>query len=330
MGSVLLSAPADKPFSWGPHLYRALKDIRPDAAFFDFRSCEDPNAELLEAVEREQPLVHIAWKGEVFRPEVFRELSARGVFTLLWHPDETNPQWLPPLARASDLFVTQYKGMTDVYRAAGIERIAWLLDGFTPSFFACDEVTPVEHRVYDCEVVTIGTIDRIPEYRKRMYALNRLIRDGLDVKWWGRRMSFWRNPWRDWLSPARKAYGGAMVWNDTFTKACRCAKIFLALTRRPDVSGGLSNRAFWVTGVGAFTLMLYKQGIEEFFEVGKEVVAFHDHDEMVEMARYYLEHEDERLAIARAGQERCLRDYTNQRLLGDFLKELPQHGGPEV
>ncbi len=51
---------------------------------------------------------------------------------------------------------------------------------------------------------------------------------------------------------------------------------------------------------------------------------------MVELARYYLEHDDERQAIARAGQERCLRDYTNQRLLGDFLKELPKHGGPAV
>jgi len=330
MGSVLLSAPADKPYSWGPHLYRALKDIRPDAAFFDFRSCQDPNGDLLSAVEQVAPLVHIAWKGEVFRPETFRALRSRGVFTVLWHPDESNPEWLPPLARASDLFVTQYKGMEAVYRAAGVERIAWLLDGFTPSFFECGEITPVERRTYGCEIVTIGTIDRIPQYRRRMYALNRLIREGFDVKWWGRRMSFWRNPWRDWFSPARRAWGGAMVWDGTFAKACHCAKIFFTLPADAEMPGGLSNRAFWVTGVGAFTLMLYKEGMEEFFELGKEVAVFRDHDEMVEKARYYLEHEDERRAIAEAGRARCLRDYTNQRLLGDFLKELPRHGGPEV
>lgn len=330
MGSILLSAPADRPYSWGPHLYRALKDIRPDAAFFDFRSCEDPNGDLLSVVEEVAPLVHIAWKGEVFRPETFRALRSRGVFTVLWHPDESNPAWLPPLARANDLFVTQYKGMMAAYRAAGVERIAWLLDGFTPSFFEYGEITPVERRTYGCEIVSIGTIDRIPQYRRRMYALNRLIREGFDVKWWGRRMSFWRNPWRDWLSPARRAWGGAMVWNDTFAKACHCAEIFFTLPAGPEMSGGLSNRAFWVAGVGAFTLMLYKEGMEEFFELGKEVAVFRDHDEMVEKARYYLEHEDERRAIAKAGQARCLRDYTNQRLLGDFLKELPRHGGPEV
>lgn len=330
MGSVLLSAPADRPYSWGPHLYRALKDVRPDAEFFDFRSCEDPNRDVFEVVERVQPRVHIVWKGEAFLPETLRELSSRGIFNILWHPDETNPQWLPPIARAVDLFVTQYKGMTDIYRGAGVERIAWLLDGFTPSFFKHSGVAPVERRDYSCQIVTIGTIDRIPEYRKRMYALNRLIREGFDVKWWGRRMSFWRNPWRDWFSPARKAWGGRMVWNQTFAKACDCATIFLTLPRRPEVSGGLSNRAFWVTGVGAFTLMQHKEGMEEFFEPGKEVAVFHDHDEMVEMARYYLAHEDERKAIARAGQERTLREYTNQHLLDGFLKDLPRHGGPAV
>lgn len=330
MGRVLLSAPADRPWSWGSHLERALRDVRPEVSFLDFRSVDDPNKELLRIAEEFQPVVHIAWKGEVYRPATFRDLQARGVYNVLWHPDETLPEWLPPLAKASDLFCTQYKGMTDTYRAAGIQNLGWLLDGITASFFEYDEITAEEREKYACEVVTIGTVDRIPEYRKRLYALNRLIREKFDVLWWGRRMSFRRNSLRDWFSPGRRAWGRAKVWNDTFAKACHCAKIFLSLPRCPDVSGGLSNRAFWVTGIGAFTLTLYKQGIEEFFEPGKEIVVFHDEDEMVEKVRYYLEHDDEREAIAKAGQRRTLGQYTNQHLFRGFFQGLAERGGPKV
>ncbi|MHC5033662.1 MAG: CgeB family protein [Planctomycetota bacterium] len=330
MPGIILSAPADRPYSWGPHLYEALRDIRPQAQFLDFRSVEDPNGELLRLAQEGRPALHIAWKGEVYRPETFRELRELGVYNVLWHPDETVPEWLPPLAKASDLFCTQYKGMSDAYRAEGIENLDWLLDGITPSFFQYTDITPEERERYTCEVITVGTVDRIPEYRKRLYALNRLIQEKFDVRWWGRKMSFRRNSLRDWFSPGRRAWGGGMVWNQQFAKACHCAKVFLTLPRRPEISGGLSNRAFWVTGIGTFTLTLYKEGIEEFFEPGKEIAVFHDHDEMVEKVRHYLAHDEEREAVAKAGQERTLREYTNQHLLEDFLERLAARGGPEV
>lgn len=330
MAQVLLSAPADRPWSSGPHLERALRDIGLDVVFFDFRSSPEPNSQLLRVAEESRPAIHIAWKGDAFLPETFRELSARGVYNVLLHPDETLPEWLPPLAKASDLFCTQYKGMSAAYREAGIENLGWLLEGFTPSFFEYDQITEEEREKYTCEVVTIGTIDRIPEYRRRLYALNRLIREGFNVRWWGRHMSFRRNSLREWFSPARRAWGGGMVWDETFAKACHCAKIFMTLPANPERSGGLSNRAFWVTGVGTFYMMRYKQGLEEFFEPDREIVVFHDEDEMVEKVRYYLAHDDEREAIAEAGQRRTLGEYTSQHLFRGLFQGLAERGGPKV
>ena len=116
---------------------------------------------------------------------------------------------------------------------------------------------------------------------------------------------------RDWLSPAFRAYGGSRIWDAAYAKACSCARIFLALPSRPEVNGGLSNRAFMATGLGAFYLSLYRNGMEDFFEIGREVAVFHDLDEMVQKVKYYLANEAERQAIAQAGQERTLKDYTN-------------------
>ncbi len=41
------------------------------------------------------------------------------------------------------------------------------------------------------------------------------------------------------------------------------------------------------------------------YEEGKEAEFFGDHEELVRKARYYLEHPEEREAIARRGLERC-------------------------
>jgi len=46
------------------------------------------------------------------------------------------------------------------------------------------------------------------------------------------------------------------------------------------------------------------------FEPGKEVVTYHNAEECAELIQYYLEHHEEREAIARAGQERTLREHT--------------------
>jgi spore maturation protein CgeB len=69
-------------------------------------------------------------------------------------------------------------------------------------------------------------------------------------------------------------------------------------------------RLFEATGVGTLLLTDYKEDLHEMFEPGKEVAVYRTPAECVDIARYYLEHEQEREVIARAGQQRTLRDHT--------------------
>jgi spore maturation protein CgeB len=71
-------------------------------------------------------------------------------------------------------------------------------------------------------------------------------------------------------------------------------------------------RLFEATGVGALLLTDHKENLHEMFEPGKEVAVYNTPEECAEMSRYYLAHEREREAIARAGQQRTLRDHTYQ------------------
>lgn len=69
-------------------------------------------------------------------------------------------------------------------------------------------------------------------------------------------------------------------------------------------------RLFETTGVGACLLTDWKENLSDLFEPDKEVLTYRSAEECVEKVRYILEHENERRAIAAAGQLRTLREHT--------------------
>ncbi len=61
-----------------------------------------------------------------------------------------------------------------------------------------------------------------------------------------------------------------------------------------------------------------------------EVEVFHDHDEMVRKVRHYLELDEARRAIAEAGQQRALANYTNMHTFQRLFATIAERGGPVV
>ena len=85
----------------------------------------------------------------------------------------------------------------------------------------------------------------------------------------------------------------------------------VVLNTHIDVSpSSASNmRLFEATGVGACLLTDWKENLAELFEPDKEVLTYRSTAECVEKIGYILAHEDERRAIADAGQRRTLREH---------------------
>lgn len=55
-----------------------------------------------------------------------------------------------------------------------------------------------------------------------------------------------------------------------------------------------------------------------FFENGRDIVWFDSIDDMLRKADYYLEHEEERLEIARLGHEKALREHSYEKRLAQI------------
>ncbi|MGE5458345.1 MAG: glycosyltransferase, partial [Methanococcaceae archaeon] len=88
------------------------------------------------------------------------------------------------------------------------------------------------------------------------------------------------------------------------------------------IKKGGNMRLFEATGAGACLLTDWKENLNDFFEIDKEVVVFRTFDECMEKINYLLTHEDQRKAIAEAGQKRTLSEYSYDNVLNQFTKYL--------
>ena len=62
--------------------------------------------------------------------------------------------------------------------------------------------------------------------------------------------------------------------------------------------------------------------LDDLFEPGSEVATYRDADDLVRKISYFLEHDEEREAIAQAGQARTLREHTYAHRMEELVDVL--------
>lgn len=83
-------------------------------------------------------------------------------------------------------------------------------------------------------------------------------------------------------------------------------------------------RDFEIPMSGGFYMVEYMEELEEFYEIGKEIVCYTGPEDLVRKIKYYLANDAERETIRRAGYERCKRDHSwQQRFEMAFRKMGP-------
>jgi spore maturation protein CgeB len=122
-------------------------------------------------------------------------------------------------------------------------------------------------------------------------------------------------------APHRRWYRGNAWGLDMYEILARS---MITLNGHEDVADGYAAnmRLFEATGVCTMLLTDERHDLSRFFEPGREVVTYADTDELVEKARFYLQHDDERQAIAAAGQARTLREHTYRERIGELASML--------
>ncbi|AKZ61472.1 hypothetical protein F506_01215 [Herbaspirillum hiltneri N3] len=115
------------------------------------------------------------------------------------------------------------------------------------------------------------------------------------------------------------------VWGLNMYRAL--ARSGITLNRHINVAENNANnmRLYEATGVGTLLLTDRKDNLGELFEVGKEIVVYSTQEEAAELVRYYIDHPDEAIAIASAGQNRTLSEHTYAHRMKELAPILERH-----
>ncbi|MDP2157752.1 MAG: glycosyltransferase [Nitrospirota bacterium] len=303
---ILLITSLNKPWNNGWYYKVGLEKNGYDVICFDPASERDPVNKALSMTRELRPQFILHTKDEL-SAEAFQELR-RVTKVVSWSPDPIITDWLPPYVAAADLFLTMSEGLVEEFRKYNAATF-WLSQAFEPSFFDAGEITPTDLQTFAADVTFVGNLGSKSQYMTRRRYLERVIGEGYRFKWWGPRIPRKLSTLPLVMGKLGRSYGGKFVWGREFAKVAQLSKVFLAFDSMPHVRKSMSARMYTAVGCGAFYLCQHVEGIEEVLVPDKEIVTFHDEDEMIDKIKFYLGREDERKRIAEAGQARVLRDH---------------------
>lgn len=99
----------------------------------------------------------------------------------------------------------------------------------------------------------------------------------------------------------KKHHRGIVDYHKQMPLAFAHSKINLNVSLR-SIHSGIPLRVLDIMACGGFVLTNSQPEIAEYFEDGREIVTFGSMEECLDKIAYYLEHEEERQAVASAGQ----------------------------
>ena len=215
--------------------------------------------------------------------------------------------------RAFDLILTSFPHFVEQFRSLGVASEYFRI-GFDPRV---RERAGAHRR--DLDMVFVGSLSRGQHGRGN--ALIDHVAARLPLEVWGSGASDWPSN-----SPLRRCYRGEAWGLDMFELLARAR---IALNRHIDVAEDYANnmRLYEATGMGALLLTDAKINLGDLFVPGVEESSYRDEDELVELASYYLDHEDERTDIAAAGQARTLTKHTYATRMRELVEVLSSYSG---
>ncbi len=330
-------------------IFRSLKEFKGGALtvvpfWFDVamieRGKDAMNKELLEVVEKEKPDLVLSYVGgHELTKETIKKITARAK-TFYWTTDDSwrfdsvSKKYAPYYSWVE----TNRANLIQKYKALGCHPVL-MHEGVQP-----DLHHPIPPNEKNIDVSFSGSFN--VERGKTIAALRKA---GITVFVRGKGWEEGDMSFDEWIDLTQHSKITLILNPPAFSVGLKSiARLFF---KRPelgphmgrmelDVLNFFSNvrewfqklnlqvkgRHFQTLACRTLGMTLYADGMEQFYELGKEVVIYKDMNDLIEKIRYYLAHDEEREAIAAAGYERTMRDHTMAKRLEQIFKTTGLNG----
>jgi spore maturation protein CgeB len=153
-------------------------------------------------------------------------------------------------------------------------------------------------------------------YPSRVRLLDRLIAKGIPLRLYGGGFPRWIGE-----TTARAVHTGRYITREEKARVFRSAAGVLNTMHPAEVSG-VNLRLFEAAGCGAAVLTEFRPTVPELFTVGKEMLIFHDFDDLVEQATRLLSEPGLTARLGDAATQRAHRDHTYDLRVTAILQQL--------
>ena len=252
----------------GPRTARAVSAIRGALPGLDERAQQRIARSALE------------WECEIvinlesrLMPGVVSRLRSNGVKVALWFTDAILSMWrqMMLLARYDAVFVKE---------PHLVDRLRSMLD--LPVRYLPEACNPRWHR----SLVAPGTerflVIAGNMYPSRIRLLERLMANGIPLRLYGPGFPRWAGP-----TPLRAVHTGRFAFEEEKARVFRSAAMVLNNLHPAEVHG-VNARLFEAAGCGAAILTEFRPTLPDLFEIGTELLAFSDFDELLSQAERLL------------------------------------------
>lgn len=264
------------------------------------------NAELRRIVEEWKP--HVLFAGiyqEQLDFDLIRWISSdTPTVTIVWFSDDQwrfashSRYWAP----AFNWSVTTDPAALSKYRAAGLS------EPYVSQWAANELVYRPTGEGFLHDVAFVGAC-----YGRRRQVVEYLLRHGVSVAAWGQG---WPNGRASQAEMVRIFSSSRVNLNLAAGSAASVRGMF-----RPAAEQ-IKGRVFEVPAAGGLLLTDYASGLEDYYDIGSEVVVFDGRTDMLKKVKELLSDEPRRASIASAGYERTIRDHTWVQRLAAILREV--------
>jgi len=240
--------------------------------------------------------------GMTLEDETFNELKRRGITTVgisLSDPD-VFPYNGKVYANKFDLFYTNSRySLENEYPATGANVGILPFAASTKHHYYMPEV----QRKYDVVVVAHAREDRMPVVERLESICN---------------VGTYGHGWKHSLGTVNGL---------EHVKAINSGKMYLSFARTVAGFDNVKVGLFEAMACNQVVITSYMEELQNYFEIGKEILCYHSEDELYNLVSYYLKHEDELEAIRRRGYARFLGEHTYQKRWNSVLKSIYQSKG---
>jgi len=276
------------------------------------------NKRILKKVEEFKPDIIFIIKGNSVYPYTLKQIKEKYPkiklisFSLddmyAWH--NRSIYYAIGLKYYDVVFTTKSYNIGEL-KQLGAKNVKFLYQAFSKKYHKpCSNCDVVK---YKYNVLFIGFAER-----ERFEYMNFLAKNGIEIHIYG---SGWQKKEFKNHHLNLKIYYKDLI-GEGYSNAISCSKISLCFLRK--INRDLhTSRSIEIPACGGFMIAEITEEHKKLFEEDKEAVYFDTKEELLEKVKYYLEHEEERKQIAKAGYERTRKnDYSYDDMVNRILNDI--------